>query len=91
METSLPLITPEMRAALVASGGAPIQVQDPQTQQVYLMEPVVEITLDEQYMREKIEEGLAAIEAGDVVPWDPERIKRLGRERLAARRAPSNG
>jgi hypothetical protein len=85
MEMSLPPITPEMRAALVASGGAPIQVQDPETQQVYVMEPVVEITLDEQYIRERIEEGLADIEAGRVVPWDPERIKRLGREWLAAR------
>lgn len=88
MDPSFPAITPAMRDALAASGGAPIHVQDPETLQVYVVaEGTLAMTLDEQYVRDKIDEGLAAIDAGDCVPWDPERIKRLGRERLGSRRA----
>lgn len=88
MDPLLPSITPEMRSALAASGGAPIHVQDPETLQVYVVsEQSTPISLDERYVQEKIDEGLAAIEAGDVVSWDPKRVKALGRDRLAARRA----
>ncbi|HEX6962741.1 MAG TPA: hypothetical protein VF175_12800 [Lacipirellula sp.] len=73
MDLSIPSITPEMRAALQASGGLPIQVQDPETLQVYtVVEQPVEITLDEEYIRRCIDEGLADIDAGRVAPWDIE-------------------
>jgi antitoxin ParD1/3/4 len=41
----------------------------------------------EEYVRNEVSKGAAAIEAGERVPWDPERIKREGRQRLAARKA----
>ncbi len=73
MDLALPAITSEMREALAASGGSPIHIQDPETLQVYVVaEQPLEITLDEAYMREQIEEGLADIEAGRVAPWDIE-------------------
>lgn len=83
----LPL-TPELRQAFAAQGGLPLEFVDPETQQAYILsEPPIEMTLDEAYVREALDKGLADIEAGRVGPWDPERIKREGRERLAARRS----
>ena len=62
-----------MREALAASGGLPIHLQDPDTLQVYVLsEEPVKITLDEAYLREKIEEGLADIKEGRIAPWDIE-------------------
>ena len=67
MDLSLPPITPEMRAALQASGGAPIQVHDPETLRVYtISEQPIEITLDEKYLQQAIDEGLADVDAGRV-------------------------
>jgi hypothetical protein len=79
----LPL-PPEFRQALEASGGLPVRFEDPETHERFVLqkEPV-EVTLDREY----ISQALADIEAGQVVPWDPERIKELGRQRLAARKA----
>lgn len=45
------------------------------------------MTLDEDYINQELAKGLADVEAGRVVPWDPERIKEEGRRRLAARKA----
>jgi hypothetical protein len=88
MDLSLPAITPEMREALAASGGSPIHIQDPETLQVYVVaEQPLEITLDEAYMREKIEEGLADIEAGRVAPWDIEATIAEAKRRHAENRA----
>jgi hypothetical protein len=73
MDPILPAMTPEMRAALQASGGAPIHIQDPETLRVYVVsERPVEITLDEDYIRRLIDEGLADVDAGRVAPWDIE-------------------
>lgn len=84
--STIPALTPEMRQALDASGGLPIQVTDPQTQKVYLlMEQEPADKAYEEYVRRELDKGLADIDAGRVVAWDPERIKREGRERLAAR------
>jgi putative addiction module CopG family antidote len=42
----------------------------------------------DEYIREELSKGVAAIEAGELVPWDPERIKQEGRRRLSSRKAP---
>jgi hypothetical protein len=84
--STIPALTPEMRQALDANGGLPIQVTDPQTQKVYLlMEQEPADKAYEEYVRRELDKGLADIDAGRVVAWDPESIKREGRERLAAR------
>lgn len=41
----------------------------------------------EEYVGNELAKGVGAIEAGELVSWDPERIKQEGRRRLAARRA----
>jgi antitoxin ParD1/3/4 len=42
----------------------------------------------DEYIREELSKGIAAIEAGERVPWDPERIKQEGRRRLSSRKSP---
>jgi hypothetical protein len=81
-------LPPEFRQALEASGGLPLYFEDPETHERFVLQQgPVEITLDEEYIAKCLDEGLADIEAGRVVPWDPERIKELGRQRLAERKA----
>ncbi len=88
MHAPYPQLTPEQREALAASGGLPVHVEDPDTHKLYvLVEQPQDKVLDEEYIRNELSKGLAAIEVGDRVPWDAERIKQEGRRRLAARRA----
>jgi antitoxin ParD1/3/4 len=42
----------------------------------------------DEYVRDELSKGIAALEAGERVPWEPERIKQEGRRRLAARKTP---
>ena len=88
MQAPYPQLTPEQCEALAASGGLPIHVEDPDTHKLYvLVERPQDAPLDDEYIRGELAKGLAAIEAGERVPWDPERIKQEGRRRLAARKA----
>jgi hypothetical protein len=84
MDTQNPHITPEQRAAISASGGLPIHIDDPETNKVYLLveEP---LALDHEYIQSELAKGIAAAEAGNIVAWDPERIKEEGRRRIAFR------
>jgi hypothetical protein len=73
MELGIPSLTPEMRQALDASGGLPIQVEDPQTRQIYLLvEQPAQITIDEDYIRQELDKGFADLDAGRFAPWDLE-------------------
>lgn len=76
-------ITPEMRQALDANGGLPLELTDPLTKKVYLLVEKAPTSYGE-FVQQALDEGLADLDAGRVVSWDPERIKREGRERLAA-------
>lgn len=89
MEAS-PLIpmTPEQIAALEA-GGSIVRAQDPKTNRHYLLIEQIEPTLDEQYVREKLAEGLASIEAGEVSDWDVDEFKDQLRQRHADRKPSS--
>jgi antitoxin ParD1/3/4 len=42
----------------------------------------------DEYVRDELSKGIAALEAGERVPWEPERLKQEGRRRLAARKTP---
>jgi len=89
MEASYPQLTPEQRQAIAANGGLPIQVEDPDTHKIYvLVEQPHHVALDDNYIRDELSNGVAALEAGERVAWDPDRIKQEGRRRLAARKAP---
>lgn len=66
-------LPPEMRQAIAANGGVPLQLEDPETRQLYLLvEQPVEITLDEEYIQRELDRGLADFDAGRCAPWDIE-------------------
>jgi hypothetical protein len=77
-------MTPEQIAALDA-GESFVHALDPTTQRRYLLIEQVEPTLDEEYVREKLAEGLASIEAGEVSDWDVEEFKKQLHERHESR------
>ena len=84
------LVEVEQRQAIAASGGLPIQFEDPETHKLYvLIEQRQDLSLmDEDYIRDEVSKGIAALDAGQRIAWDPERIKQEGRRRFAARKAP---
>ncbi|MGD9636892.1 MAG: hypothetical protein AB7G28_05680 [Pirellulales bacterium] len=88
MHATYPWLTPEQQSAIAANGGLPIRVEDPTTHKVYVLAEVpADLALSDEYVKAALTQGLASIEAGDLVAWDPERIKREGRQRLAERKA----
>jgi hypothetical protein len=81
-----PKITEEMRLALDERPGEPVMVEDDRTQQVYVLIPQESLPLLwDSYVRREVEQGLAAVDRGDVIDWDPDRIKAEGRRSLAER------
>lgn len=89
MHTPYPPLTPEQRQAIATNGGLPIHVEDPDTHKLYvLVEQPQDVPVDDEYIRNELAKGIAAIEAGERTPWDPKRIKQEGRRRLAGRNAP---
>jgi hypothetical protein len=81
-------LTPEQCQAIAASGGLPIHVEDPDTHKLYvLVEHPQNAPLDQAYIDKELAKGIAAIEAGELIAWDPERIKLEGRKRRPARNA----
>jgi hypothetical protein len=89
MQTSYLQLTPEQRQAIAANDGLPIRFEDPETHKLYvLIEQPPDLSLDEAYIRDEVANGIAALDAGQRIAWDPERIKQEGRRRLASRKAP---
>jgi hypothetical protein len=87
MHASYPQLTPEQREAIAAIGGLPIHVEDPETHRLYvLVEHLPDPALDEEYVRDELTMGLAGLETGERIPWDPVRIKQEGRRRTAVLR-----
>ena len=79
-----PKITEEQRRAIEAHPGEPVRVEDDKTHQVYILVEESEAPkLYEQWLRRQLQEGFDAADRGEVVPWDPDRIKAEGRRRLA--------
>jgi hypothetical protein len=74
MDTQPVPLPPEISRLIAANGGVPPMVEDPATQQVYwLVEAdAVDITVDEEYIRQEVAKGLADVEAGRVGLWDIE-------------------
>ena len=81
-------LTPEQRSALSASPGLPLEIEDPLTHRVYLVIEQGETpSLDEEYIRDALAEGFAAVERGEVEEWDAAATKAEGRRLLEERRA----
>jgi len=88
MDTVTLQLSPELRHALQLNGGGPLQIQDAETEKVYLLvEQGIVSDIDDEEMRDLIQEALDDEARGDVAPFDMEEIKRKGREILARRQA----
>ncbi len=83
MSTQIP-ITDAMRAALVAGRGEPVEVIDPTTNRVYwLCDPSETAIVYDAWLRRELEVGIEAVNRGELVDWNPQRIIALGEQRLA--------
>jgi hypothetical protein len=86
MATSNVQLTPEQRQAIAAQPHQPLYIEDAETRKTYLvLEKGRFPELEEEYVRERLEEGFAAIERGEEEEWDAESIKAEGRRILQQR------
>lgn len=83
-EVSLAL-TPEQLAAVTAGGGV-VHAKDPSTDRRYILfEHGVETAVSEDYIREKVAEGIASLDRDEGVEWSLEDLKARLAERLKQR------
>jgi adenine specific DNA methylase Mod len=68
-------LTPEQLSAL-DSGGGVMRGHDPATNRKYILIEQIEPTISDDYLREKLREGLEDIEAGRVTEWNADEFKR---------------
>jgi hypothetical protein len=81
-------LTPDQRNALLAQPESPVYISDRETRKVYvLFEKGKFPELEEAYVRDRLEEGFAAIERGEVEGWDAASIKAEGRQLLNQRKS----
>lgn len=84
MQLDRPPITNEQREALLLSGGSPIQIEDPETRQVYLLvEQPVQPQLDEAYIRDALQVALDQFANGQEEDWDIESVIAEARREFA--------
>ncbi len=77
-------LTPLTSEQLVALGNGIVHAQDPATNRIYLLIEEIDPTIDDEYVREKLDEGLSSIEAGEVSDWNVDQFKDKLRKRHAA-------
>jgi hypothetical protein len=88
MDTQRLPLPPEISSAIAASGGVPLQFEDPNTHERFLLvEQPPDFTLDGDYLRKMLDEAITAAEAGEAIAWNPDRVKQQGRKLLEARKA----
>jgi hypothetical protein len=76
----------DMRQMLERNPGQPVTFEDEQTHKLYVLLAQDDVSsLWDNYLRREVARGLDAVDRGEVVEWDPERIKAAGREILAQR------
>ena len=69
-----------------AHPGEPLHIADEETRKVYLLvEQGVFPELEDIYVQQRLDEGFAAIERGEVEDWDSASIKAEGRRTLEQR------
>ena len=75
-------ITDELRDAIEQEQGLPVKLEDDKTKKVYLLVDKENAqNLFDQWLRRELQIGFDQADRGEVVPWDPERIKAEGRHR----------
>lgn len=78
----LPRLTDEMRTALHAQDGAPVEIQDEETQKRYLLiERDIGPRLIEAWFKAFVQQGLDDAAAGRVSAWDINEMRRICRQR----------
>jgi hypothetical protein len=88
MDTSNLQLSPELREAVLAHPGEPLHIADEATRKVYLLiEQGAFPELEAEYVRQRLEEGFAAIESGNEEDWDSASIKADGRRMLEQRQS----
>lgn len=75
-------LTPQQIAALEAGDGI-MFAQDPATQRTYVLIEQAESTIDDAYLREKLDEAQASIDRGDVADWNVDEVLAVVRQRIA--------
>jgi len=82
MDAPRPAPLSSEQLAAIREGEGYAHLVDPNTRQVYfLTEPCVP-TIDENYIREKLEAAQVSIDRGDIADWDVDEIKAEVRQRL---------
>lgn len=78
--TILKLTDEQRQALLSAPSGQPIELHDDVTDQSYLLVAAQDIAAFwREYALAEIDRGLDAIDRGEIVEWDPERLKAKAR------------
>ena len=72
--------------AAVREGEGYAHLVDPNTKQVYFLTEPFTPTIDDDYVREKLDEAQASIDRGEVSDWDVDDIKAKVRQRLAQKK-----
>ena len=76
-----------MKEALRTQSEEPLEIEDDETHKTYLLVEKEHVNqLLDQWLRRELQIGFEQADAGDLVPWDPEKIKAEGRKRLAERK-----
>lgn len=79
-------LPPEMRTALQEHAGQPVKIEDEQSRKVYLLvEEDAAHQLMEQWLCRELQRGFDQADRGQVVEWNPDRIKSEGRRQLRER------
>jgi hypothetical protein len=82
-------LTPDQRNALLAQPESPVYISDRETRKIYvLFEKGKFPELEEEFIRDRLQEGFAAVERGEVEEWDSASIKSEGRKLLNRRPSP---
>lgn len=88
MERAHISLPPELRIALDAQGGQPLQIWDGENQKLYLLIEEADLRpIDDDDIRLLLQEALDDEARGDYGPLDMEEIKREGRRILAQRQS----
>lgn len=77
----VPLSSEQLAAVREGEGFA--HLLDPNTRQVYFLTEPITPTIDDDYVREKLDEAQASIDRGEVSDWNVDDIKAELRKRLA--------
>jgi len=75
--------------AAVREGEGYAHLVDPNTQQAYFLSEPIAPTINDGYVREKLDEAQASIDRGEVSDWDVDEIKAEVRRRLASKKTES--